>query len=89
MCHELEEIQQAFEKYYMKLYTQKNYIHPANIQDFLHTLDLPSIGSTQNKILTQNITTEEISKAISKLKQIKYQEWTVFLLSGIKHSRNN
>lgn len=37
MCHELEEIQQAFEKYYMELYTQKNYIHPANIQDFLHT----------------------------------------------------
>ena len=66
-----EEIQQSFEKYYTKLYTQPKAAEPSLVQNFLESLDLPSIGEAQNKSLTQNITTTEIEEAIARLKTSK------------------
>lgn len=43
ICQKLEEIQQAFEAYYKDLYTQPDKADDFVINEFLNSLDLPSI----------------------------------------------
>lgn len=71
VCHKLEEIQQAFEVYYKDLYTQLDKADDSVIDEFLKSLDLPSIGEHQNNALTAEITTAELGGAISRLKANK------------------
>ena len=68
MYHNLEDIENAFETCYTKLYAQPRTTESAVISSFLTSLDLPSVGTEQNKIITQEITDDEIKKAISRLK---------------------
>lgn len=62
MYHNLEDIQNTFGMYHTKLYAQPRTTESAVIS-FLTSLDLPSIGTEQNKI-TQEITDDEINEAI-------------------------
>lgn len=71
MCYKLEDIQSSFETYYRNLYTQPQAAGLTVVSDFLASLDLPSVGTEQNRIMTQEITEEEINKAISRLKANK------------------
>ena len=71
VCHKLEEIQQCFEKYYKGLYTQPDSAESPSIVNFLNSLDLPSIGTEQNSIMTCEITKQELDSAISRLKTNK------------------
>ena len=71
MCHKLEDIEHIFENYYRELYKEPNTTSPQEINTFLESLDLSSIGEEQNKALTTDITKEEIENAISKLKANK------------------
>lgn len=71
ICYKPEEIHKSFEIYYRNLYTQPKLAEPATVKQFLETLDLPSIGTEQNKQLTADITIAEVDKAISKLKTNK------------------
>ena len=60
----LEEIQNAFEKYYRLLCTQPAKSDRLTIQTFLSSLDLPSIGKNQYDKLICEIITEEIDNGI-------------------------
>ena len=71
LCHKLEDIEHIFENYYRDLYKEPNTTSPQQINSFLESLDLPSIGEEQNKALMAEITMEEIGKAISRLKANK------------------
>ena len=71
MCYKLEDIQQSFEDYYKDLYSQPERADTSRIDQFLKSLDLPSIGDQQNNILTSDITIAELDKAISRLKANK------------------
>ncbi len=71
VCHKLEDMQRIFENYYRVLYRESNTNSPKEINTFLDSLDLPSIGEIQNEALTAEITKEEIGKAISRLKANK------------------
>lgn len=51
--HKLKDIKTPFEIYYTQLYKQLQVTDESNVKDFLSSLDLPSIGTEQNKILTQ------------------------------------
>jgi len=68
VCHKLEEIQQVFEAYYKDLYTQPNKADDSVIDEFLKSLDLPSIGEHQNNVLTAEITTAELADTVSRPK---------------------
>ena len=68
MYHKLEDIQCLFETNYKNLYSQPQAAESVAVSDFLSSLDLPTIGTEQNKTMTQDITDEEINKAISRLK---------------------
>lgn len=69
--YNLKDIQKSFTAYYSQLYTQSHPVDQSTINNFLFSLDLPSIGTEQNKRLNGPITEEEISKTISKLKANK------------------
>lgn len=71
VCNRLEDIQKSFELYYKDLYTQPHRADTLTIKRFLDSLDLPSIGEQQNRILRAEITIEELNWAISNLKAIK------------------
>lgn len=64
-------IQEAFEKYYQSLYSQSKPFDSNKAEEFLSQLDLPSLGKVHNDRLMQEITTEEIDRAISSLKSCK------------------
>lgn len=66
-----KEIENVFRDYYVDLYSQKTATDRREIKSFLDKLDLPSIGSSQNKNITAEITAEEINKAIGNLKTSK------------------
>lgn len=70
-CYKTEDILRSFEIYYKKLYSQPEAADPSIIENFLESLDLPSVGLTQNKMIAQEITEAEIDKAISNLKTNK------------------
>lgn len=70
MCYKPENIQESFEKY-KELYSQPNTADASVIKCFLESLDLPSVGVEQNKLVTQEITKAETDKAISRLKKNK------------------
>lgn len=70
-CYKTEDILRSFEIYYKKLYSQPEAADPSIIENFLESLDLPSVGLTQNNLVTQEITEAEIDKAISNLKANK------------------
>lgn len=46
--HEPDEIERIFEEYYKKLYSKQLSADEKTIRSFLDSLDLPSIGETQN-----------------------------------------
>ena len=64
-------IKVIFQSYYKTLYDQSVQVDDNEIQDFLTNLDLPSIGSTQNEMLSRPITKVELDKVISRLKSNK------------------
>ena len=68
MCYKPEDIQQSFEKYYKELYSKPEASEPSVIKSFLASLDLPTVGLEQNKLITQEITKTELDNAISRLK---------------------
>lgn len=78
-----------FKDYYKTLYTQPFSSIESEIRQFLDSLDLPSIGEIQNKQLMASITEEEVSEAISPLKQINLQVVTAFQPNGIECLKKN
>lgn len=68
---EPKKIENIFRDYYVDLYAQKIAINRREVISFLDKLDLPSIGSRQNKQITAEITAEDIKKAIGKVKTSK------------------
>lgn len=66
-----KDIENIFMEYYRKLYTQSTVSDQNDVKSFLDSLDLPSIGTTQNDQITAEITEDEICKAIGKLKTNK------------------
>ena len=69
--HDPEEIHAIFKNYYETLYSQPEMIDEEKIEQFLMSLDLPSLGLEQNQYLTAPITKDELDKAIGKLKTNK------------------
>lgn len=67
------DIRNIFKKYYEELYKQTSGMNRTKTQEFLNTLDMPSIGEVQNKSLTAEITTEELQQVMGKLKSGKSQ----------------
>lgn len=65
------DIRNIFKKYYEELYKQTSGMNRTKTQEFLNTLDIPSIGEVQNKSLTAEITTEELQQVMGKLKSGK------------------
>lgn len=66
--HKLHYIQKSFETCYTKFYSQPQTAESADLKFLLTSLDLPTMGTEESKILTQKVAEEEISKAISRLK---------------------
>lgn len=71
MCHKLEEIQQSFEAYYKDLNTLPDKADDSVIEEFLKSLDLPSIEEHQNNALTAEIITAELGDTVSRVKTNK------------------
>lgn len=71
IAYDPPEILRIFKDYYETLYTQPELADGDYINQFLLSLDLPSIGKTQNEDLNAPITKEELDTAISKLKTNK------------------
>jgi len=71
MCYKPGDIQHSFERYYKELYSQHNAAKSSVVEAFLDSLDLPSVGVEQNKLVTKKITNLEIDSAISRLKTSK------------------
>uniref|UniRef100_A0A3P9MWT0 Reverse transcriptase domain-containing protein n=1 Tax=Poecilia reticulata TaxID=8081 RepID=A0A3P9MWT0_POERE len=69
--YKTEEIQNCFENYYKKLYSQAEINNDNQIHALLESLNLPRITEDQNRILTKEITEEEIDSEISRLKPNK------------------
>lgn len=55
----LEQIQQCFEEYYRKLYSQPQLRSATEIDSFLSSLNLPQVTNDQNKKLISKITKED------------------------------
>uniref|UniRef100_A0A8C7WYM9 Reverse transcriptase domain-containing protein n=1 Tax=Oryzias sinensis TaxID=183150 RepID=A0A8C7WYM9_9TELE len=66
-----EEILEIFQNFYKELYSKPSLASADDVTSFLNSLDLPSIGEMQNKVLQSEIRTEEIRLAIGKLKTCK------------------
>lgn len=66
-----EAIEKVFQRYYSELYAQPTSASEEEMEVVLSSLDLPSIGLEQNKILTAEITMEEVLDTINKLKNKK------------------
>lgn len=61
-------IEDRFRSYYQRLYSKPPSADSQQIEKFGETLDLPSGGETQNRLLTSKV---EIQKAINGLKMVK------------------
>lgn len=88
ICHDMKSIKESFVTYYTRLYAEPHRIDVPSVNVFLSSLDLPSIGTEQNKRLTQTITVEEINKAISKLKGNKMAGEDGYPAEWYKHFRD-
>ena len=66
--YKTEEIHECFESYYKNIYSQPKINNKHKIATWLDSLNLPKVTEAQNSALTKEITAEEISSAISKLK---------------------
>ena len=71
LLYEPEAIEKVFENYYRTLYTQPPAAREEEMELLLNSLDLPSLGTSQNKMLNASITIEEIEEAIQKTKNNK------------------
>lgn len=71
-------------KPYEQLYTQPLSANTEETRNILHSLDLPSIGVSQNKILTAEISREQIIKAINTSKNGKSPRIDGFQVEGYK-----
>ena len=71
LVYEPEEIEKVFEDYYKTLYTQPPSAGEEEMETFLNALDLPSLGTRQNRVLNTNITSEEVEEAIQRAKNNK------------------
>lgn len=58
ISNNVKDIQNSFEHFYRTLYSQLPQVHTQSISHFLDSVDLPSIGTEQNKILMAAITPE-------------------------------
>lgn len=56
LSHEPDEIERIFEEYYKKLYSKPPSADERTMRSFLNSLDLPSIGETQNNTITSQFT---------------------------------
>lgn len=70
MHYKLNEIQDCFENYYKKLYSQPQ-IDGEKMEDFFQKINLPKLNSEQSRNLVAEITEKEIRSAISHLKPNK------------------
>lgn len=70
LLHKQYEIQMAFQNYYKQLYSQPQLLDEQQIEQFLTSLNLPTLSEDKNRKLTAEITKEELNSAISRLKQI-------------------
>lgn len=66
LSHEPDKIERIFEEYYKKLYSKPLSADENAIRSFLDTLDLPSIGETQNDTIVSQFTAKELEAAISR-----------------------
>lgn len=66
-----DEILKIFEDFFKNLYSKPTLEKEENITNFLNSLDLPSLGKMQNKVLTSEIKIEELRHAIGRLKNCK------------------
>uniref|UniRef100_A0A3P9JRB6 Reverse transcriptase domain-containing protein n=1 Tax=Oryzias latipes TaxID=8090 RepID=A0A3P9JRB6_ORYLA len=66
-----QKIENTFYCYYSSLYSQEGATDRGAIKSFLDKLDLPCIGQIQNKIITKEITQQEVEKAIGRFKTNK------------------
>ena len=71
MANDPDEIQRIFKDYYESLYSQPDQADDESTQQFLQSLDLPSIGKLQNDDLIAPISKEELGSAIGRLKSNK------------------
>ena len=71
LLYDPEEIEKVFEDYYRTLYTQPKAADEEEMELFLNSLDLPTCGTTPNKILNAPITVEEVETAIQRAKNNK------------------
>ncbi len=62
------EIQEAFEVFYKKLYSRVPGGNETQIDTYLNSLKLPTLNEDQNKRMFTDITEEELKIAISRLK---------------------
>lgn len=66
-----KDINSSFKNFYESLYTSCMSARPNEMQNFLDKCDLPVLSQEDGKLLNAKITCEEISKAISSLKNGK------------------
>lgn len=66
-----ERIQETFESFFKQLYSRTVEVQEDQIDSFLETLDLPAMTEEQNKALSKEITPEELTEAINRLKTNK------------------
>lgn len=71
VLHKQHEIQIAFQNYYKQLYSQPQLLDEQQIEQFLSSLNLPTLSEDENRKLKAEITKEELNSAISRLKTNK------------------
>lgn len=71
VCNNLDEIDEAFQKYDSSLYSQPQLESKKNIKALLDSLDLPTIGAHQNECINSPISKKELENALQKLENNK------------------
>ena len=66
-----KQIQETFESFFKRLYSRTLEVQEDQIVSFLETLDLPAMTEEQNKALSKEITPEELTEAMNRLKTNK------------------
>lgn len=84
----LSEIHEAFELFYKTLYSKVPGGSITQIDTYLNSLDLPTLNEEQNRMLTADITEEELKNAISRLKTNKSPGSDGYTAEWYKEFRN-